>query len=417
MPTGSPTFCVESDDAWVQAVLESSRGGLTLAPGVAAAMAKVMTEHEGLTLELFWAGIEVLEDVIALVEKENGKPLGVFIKRGIVEWYKAEPKKPTTAPAKSRLDHLGEGEISRLCAVLGFDEAGTEAGTTAKPIGGGGSTGDACLGGDVDASGFDGKGGGGLADAPLALSDEAASDLKVQGAKDVKELAKLSMALVIGRVPTAIEFAGMTYGCDPRTTKAFKETRKGGVPTLYDLLRDPKGMGQFMGLSDFFGDTAEKLSGSGLPHLAQRVLKWWNDTSKHFRSAEEHSMLCSYIVEYLRAYSGRGLPVLISMDIMMRVRFSASSLGLEAVGKGGTPRGGTSGGGSSSEDPELKKKLASLENTVKQLKDENGRLKRNAVREPTDPKGKKKIRCFACGETGHVARDCPNVEAAAEDDE
>ena len=56
MPSGSPTFAIESDDEWVQALLESSRGGLTLTPEVAAAMAKVMTEHEGLTLELFWAG-------------------------------------------------------------------------------------------------------------------------------------------------------------------------------------------------------------------------------------------------------------------------------------------------------------------------------------------------------------------------
>ena len=120
--------------------------------------------------------------------------------------------------------------------------------------------------------------------------------MEVQGAKSLEELAKLSMAIVIGRVPTAVELTGMTYGSDPRTTKAYKETRKGGVPTLYDLLRDPSGVGQWINLSDFFGDLSEKLSNAGDAHLAQRTLKWWNDTSKHFRS--EHAMLCAYIVEY-----------------------------------------------------------------------------------------------------------------------
>ena len=142
-----------------------------------------------------------------------------------------------------------------------------------------------------------------------------------QGISGVR-LVCLSVAIELGRVPSAAEVVGVVYyKSDPRLSELAKQQRKASMSTMSKIL---DGSSVKRELGTHFAGLIRDYSEHGQIVEASRLTQFWAETQS--LSADDRAM-AEYLREYFKKWSGRGLPEVIDVVIATRVAGSAKSGG------------------------------------------------------------------------------------------
>ena len=152
-----------------------------------------------------------------------------------------------------------------------------------------------------------------------------AGDSTAMGGITGQSIITLTFVMLTGRLPLPDD--ELAYGADVTLSKAYARAERCGDGTmLVDLLGPPVASGYYT-VHDHFRSAVATLRGCGETVAAQRLADMWDLVQ---RSIPPLVMQRKYLMEYIRKYAGRGVPVLIDTDIVLRVLsvcYGADSLG------------------------------------------------------------------------------------------
>ena len=198
----------------------------------------------------------------------------------------------------------------------------------------------------------------------------------------------LALAKVSGRVHPAGDSAELRYGSDLRLCQVIRQQRKACVPTLDDVLKNKSRRE----LALHYSRLAKEYNDRHMIEEATLVSQFWAETSSAFEG--DDSGLFVYVTEWLRTYSGRGIPKLLDTDLILRHRKEA-------------------GGASSSDLKKLEEAIKGLQTKLNTSESKSVELAKRVTRAESKagdgwaPGGGKGKACFICG-GDHLAKDCPD---------
>ena len=293
----------------------------------------------------------------------------------------------------------------------------------------------------------------------LEASADAKKDMSEQGASCVEQLLQFSVSMEIGRKATLTEIAGASYaGHLSSVTFLQKAGKLKHVKLATDLCREAVTSGSISELDrhhqklikSVMSDTSDAFF---MAAGAKFASAWQKAKDLGRRDPRLTAMYWSYFSE---EYQCRGMPSVYDDTVMNMARLAVEELdessSLASLKKtGGSASSGTgssvasypttavsgeSGGaileaikGLASDISSVSSDVTSLKSAVTEAREEARRatakvadvanqvkqLKTNQ-REPR-PKGESGTVCFVCQKPGHMARDCPLVKAAKENEE
>lgn len=238
------------------------------------------------------------------------------------------------------------------------------------------------------------------------------NDKKAHGLTGMR-IVCLSLAIELGRVPTAGDAATVIYGSDPRLSDMVKQARKAGLSTLSKLLEMPDAVHQ---VSMHMSGLIREFSEMSLIEEASLLTTWWSETQAV--GGNDQKILSEYIKEYLKKYVGRGVPVPIDIVLITRVTRGLGSGGSSAVteaikmakdAKARADEATKEAAGWRTEARKIQSELDRLRSICKGLKPVESDKK----------KGKEKLKtgaCFICGSTEHQMKDCPDRKVDDEEE-
>ena len=201
----------------------------------------------------------------------------------------------------------------------------------------------------------------------------------------------LALAMVSGRVHPAGDSAELRYGSDLRLCQVIRQQRKACVATLDDVLKNKSRRE----LALHYSRLAKEYNDRHMIEEATLVSQFWAETSSAFEG--DDSGLFVYVTEWLRTYSGRGIPKLLDTDLILRHRKEA-------------------GGASSSDLKKLEEAIKGLQTKLNSSESKSVELAKRVTRAESKagdsgwgvgPGGGKGKACFICG-GDHLAKDCPD---------
>ena len=224
-----------------------------------------------------------------------------------------------------------------------------------------------------------------------AEKDEAVEDIVAQGISSTR-IISLSLCMVVGRVLPLSKSSTCKWGEDPALSAVAKEYRKAELRTLKDVLKD----GSAVEVSTYFADLMRELAAVNRVEESSRIGSWWAEAQACF--ASDKKLLLGYVKEYIKKYTGRGIPVMLDTVIVARERGRAAVEGGASREELKTVRSKQEA--ASSEISDLKKALSDLKREL--------RPPRNQKQdEEPPPKNKSKVKCYNCGKKGHFASEYP----------
>ena len=132
---------------------------------------------------------------------------------------------------------------------------------------------------------------------------------------------RLALALELGRLPAIGDVLGVVpYGSNPRLSEPAKRQRKAGLVTLHGILESKEGS-RIQKLSSFFTNLIRDYSEAGCVQEASLLTQLWTEAQAFGR---DEDTICEYLVEYLRKWAGRGIPV--PVDVLLAQRVSGNRL-------------------------------------------------------------------------------------------
>ena len=141
-----------------------------------------------------------------------------------------------------------------------------------------------------------------------------ASDMAAMGGMNGQSITTLTFVMLTCRLPPQDKDLG--YGTDPTMSKAYSKVKQSGHGTLLiDLLGQSSSAGS-ANLHSHFLLASETLRGCGEFAAAQRLSEMWAIVQRTLPPVE---MQRKYLMEYIRKYAGRGIPILIDKDLVMLV--------------------------------------------------------------------------------------------------
>ena len=231
-------------------------------------------------------------------------------------------------------------------------------------------------------------------DLMLLEKDKAAQGLS--GAR----LIALSLAAELGRVPPIGNVVGFyAYKGCAQLSEMAKKQRKAGMQTLSQIL---EGKNVRRELETHFGNLIRDLSEMGSIQEASLLSRFWGEAQS---ISTDDKTLASYIREYFRKYSGRGIPEVIDVILATRVTGQREMGGglsdeklkeVAAIAKKAT-----------NEVADLRREISSLKSEIRR----NGKGPVGGDKEPRGPQ------CHKCGEFGHIARNCTGKDKKAPSDD
>ena len=215
-------------------------------------------------------------------------------------------------------------------------------------------------------------------------------DSTAHGGMDAGEIATLTFILLTASPPPA-DHAEIKYGSDLTSTKPYRylSSAKGGsVGTLLPDLVSPLSTASKEQIHAHMTDAMEACKSIGWDAGAARISDKWHRVSRTFKSS---SLIRAYLMEYLRKYRGRGIPVLIDQDAVILC------LGA-AIGGGEADAAITK---LTSKLTEVAAAVADMKQTVNQVKQDLSDFKK-----ATKEKDAGRPKCAYCGAFGHTADKC-----------
>ena len=209
------------------------------------------------------------------------------------------------------------------------------------------------------------------------LTEDSAS----HGGMDAGEIATLTFVLLTASPPPA-GHAEIRYGSDLTSTKPYRyltSAKGGSVGTLLPDLVAPASSATKEQIHAHMTDAMEACKSIGWDAGASRISDMWHRISRTFKSA---ALIRAYLLEYLRKYRGRGIPVLIDQDAVI--------LCLGAAIGGGDSDAALAK--MSSKMSEIASTMAELKQTVTQVKQDLADFKKS-VKE----KDAARPKCNYCG--------------------
>ena len=110
------------------------------------------------------------------------------------------------------------------------------------------------------------------------------------------------------------------YASNPRLSEPAKKQRKAGLVTLHGILESKDG-NRIQRLSSFFTNLIRDYSEAGCVQEASLLTQLWTEAQAFGR---DEDTICDYLVEYLRKWAGRGIPV--PVDVLLAQRVSGNRL-------------------------------------------------------------------------------------------
>ena len=233
---------------------------------------------------------------------------------------------------------------------------------------------------------------------PTARDIEQLESDKAVQRLDGTSLVVLSLSLELGTVPPASDVVGeYRYGSDARLSAACKARRKAGLPTLQNILKEDD-LDMTISLNSHFSGIIREYSDAGEVIQASLVTTFWAETQAVAPTPKGRA---AYLTEYLKKYSGRGIPKPVDILIATRVNSGGSGGASAEALKEALKEAKAAKTAADNIKSELKGEIANLKTELNRLKQ-----KVNNDKGPGEDK-KSKMRCFNCGKTGHLAKDCP----------
>lgn len=214
------------------------------------------------------------------------------------------------------------------------------------------------------------------------------ADVNKQGLL-AQEIKRLALALEIGSV-VPLSTCTYAYGTDPRETAPHKSKVKAGIPVLTKILANR----DLAGLQDHFSMLIQAFSKAG---ATQEVSLLAQFTAYTYEIADK-AVMWEYLSCWLSHYRGRGIPetfdVRIYQQIVMRISKRSDNNAGEAKEKAAS---------AAAKATRHESEIAALRRELKELKNARGGGEKDKYK-------KDKRTCFICGESGHLARDCPTKQ-------
>ena len=236
--------------------------------------------------------------------------------------------------------------------------------------------------------------------------DELGEDLtemeKVKFAKDMaeqgltgKRLLLLALSLTLGKVSKLSECENLKYGVDPALSEAAKLVRKAGTKMLSKVISEKN----VADATAYFSGLMQKYAAECHVEESARIANWWAETIGCF--GNDKDLLFEYLAGYFDKYAGRGLPVLIDVVLVVRMRNSANKSGFTAEeGKALKTRLTEA----EAAIAKLKSKSNEYDQQIKSLKDKVEKAKPTAEEQE---RRRSNVTCNNCGKKGHYASECP----------
>ena len=170
---------------------------------------------------------------------------------------------------------------------------------------------------DADA-GFEGMS---AEEAAFVIGDAMAKEMDTQGATRPLDLAFLEYALRTGRLPTATEMKGYSYGGSAFSMVGFAKLTKLASGGMLSKKMEAARAGDSLAVLDtYFSQLAQIMSGSKARPFAQtaasRIIHMWIEVK---RTLPDPQAVLAYLQEMLDLYEGRGMPLVIDSVVAMRI--------------------------------------------------------------------------------------------------
>ena len=368
--------------------LNETRNGVTIPGGVQMPIFCMVAETlatkeqvETITAE------EIGEIARAAYESIEGCHWNVFLERRMKRWA-SSPSTPTPPPPTADSNLLNA--LRAVEGTSGQEADGADL-LSIQPL---------TFGQDVDL------------DSEAVIGKEWAAhctnDKKIMGLESGAEIIALACSAEIGSRLAGHSFRGVVYGTEIMTQPAIKDARKHSTTPVYTKLiaSETPSARAVEAWESHLAKLARSYSRAGRPIEATIILGFVMAAKNAL--GRDPIALFEYLREYRREFANRAFPREFDYDIAARARnFSEAQ---------------SDGGSSKEEQKKHGSRLASIESKLAALEKENGNLKKelketreNFRRSPGAREGGDKRACFHCGETGHLARNCPNRERKGEE--
>jgi hypothetical protein len=233
-------------------------------------------------------------------------------------------------------------------------------------------------------------------DVDVGPSAVCSRDIEKHGFESPSDLVGFSVAIWLGRVPTADDCKGAAHGTPPQSSAGAKAALKANLPTFgTELVRTTK-TNNLSPLEVHFNRMLEKLSISNASYAAKasfRFNRWWMGVKR--ANSNDVAAIILYVTEYFSLYAGRGIPV--EHDSQIQAAVASQRLTI-LINEKAEQWSGVKRAASESAPSELKalaQQVAELAAVVKSLGANDHRV----------PLAERK--CYYCGDIGHQIADCP----------